>query len=168
VTLDTFHNGKIHNMTWIVMCTAGLHELYGEWPVAAFTHPELAQEWCDRANEYGVWMEKMVEEHWKDETRILRFERTDDMDDDEYLDGCDREPSSQYHWALHGSPGQMQQWEDEYDEAHPDGDWLEHYVRELSLILNPYDERAYHALYERRVRYKVVARLTDVEGPYFP
>jgi hypothetical protein len=35
-------------------------------------------------------------------------------------------------------------------------------------MLNPYDERAYWARNERRIEYKVVEVLLDLERPYFP
>jgi hypothetical protein len=161
---NMLHNGKLH----IVMCTAGLHEIYGEWPVAVFTDPLSARDWCDKANVYGAWMAKMTEKHWEDEAKVERvpFEEGDDWD--EYSELACQEPSSQYHWALHGSPGQEEAWEEEFEEQHPEGDWCYYQARELSLILNPYDEKAYWARDERRIEYKVVELLLDPDRPYFP
>jgi len=162
------HKGKLHTTMHIVMCSAGLHEMYGEWPVAVFTNPMDAHDWCDKANEYGQWMVEMAEKDFKEEDTIPRVERTEEMTDEEFLDACEQEPTTQYDWALFGSPGQMDEWEREFKEKHPGGDWTYYWVRELSLLLNPYDERAFWARNERRVKYKVVEVLLDPKEPFFP
>jgi hypothetical protein len=161
-------DGKLHTTVHVVMCSAGLHETYGEWPIAVFTDPFKARDWCDRANEYGAWMVEMRDRNDKEQSQIDRVTYDDSMTDDEYIEACIGEPVTQYEWALFGSPGQQDQWEEEFEKNHPGGDWDYFWPRELSLMLNPYDERAFWARNERRIKYEVVEMLLDPDRPYFP
>lgn len=165
---NVMFNKKLHTTMHIVMCSAGLHELYGEWPVAVFTDPLAARDWCDHANEYGAWMMEMNENDWKEQVQIEHVEHDESMSDEEYFEASRNEPSTQYEWAIHGSPGQVDEWEEEFEEKHPGGDWDYYWAREVSLLLNPYDDRAYWARNESYIEYKVVDILLDPERPYFP
>lgn len=162
-------DGKMHDAVYVVMCTAGLHEMYGEWPVATFTNAMDAGEWCRRANEYGAWMVEMKERDWEESQQIDRAMYSETMmTEEEYCEAYRNEPSTQYDWATHGSPGQMDEWEEEFEKKYPGGDWDYYWARELSLMLNPYDDHAYWARNERRIEYKVVEILLNPKRPYFP
>lgn len=135
--------GNLDNVVYVVMCTAGKYELFEERPVASFTNREDAQTWCDRANEYGKWMADRAIES-RDEGRYRSSTQT------------------QYDWAIEGSPGQLEQWRAELDSELSDWDWFQYYTRELSLMLNPYDDQVYSACYEIAIKYTVVEVPADL------
>ena len=150
----------------LVVGKSGKHELHNKWVVAAFEYVMDAIAWCEQCNEYGTWIAKMAEESFKEKTR---YEMALYCDPDVATRNVLLiEPLSQFRWALQGSPGQMEEWEEEFEKEFPEGDWFYYHRRELSLLLNPYDDQVCSSLYEEQIEYKVVRVVLDPKEPYYP
>jgi hypothetical protein len=131
-------------MVYIVMGASGKWELYDKWIVAAFTDRQKADDLCRKCNYYGKWLSGMVEQSFEEERYIPD------------LGVC----QSQFTWAIEGSPGQFEAWEQEFFAEHPDStkdDWCQYYRTELAWMLNPHDTTTVlWSMYERNIEYKVV------------
>lgn len=158
-------NRNNYKVMHVVLGSSGKHELFTKWVVAVFEDGIDAIRWCEKCNEYGQWLSRMTEEAGHEKARYDRYLYEDpDVSEEEMWAS---RKGAQFCWAIDGSPGQMEEWEEEFEAAHPGGEWFYYHRRELSLMLNPYDEQVYHSRHETKIKYKVVRAILNPDIPFF-